>query len=350
MTEKSGMQAIQPVESRTGTPAVEDPKKLVESLAAAKDKVSTSSSDSAGVVDSADLSQDSLEDLKSGHLKENEAKEEAKSDKTDEQKKQEEAELKKAELEKKIAELNKKIEEDLKKGDMNAYTKDLQDLQAAQKELDAFGTADVPDSTKTTRSVPGQGNTQCATPTCTQVPLAPAASPAQSSSGGGPITPSQSNPTAPINLSGNDKKTADFINDFLAKKGSPAAGKGAGEMMVKYGKENKVDPLILLSIAGQETQWGKTGIGVNGMLGVGAYDSDPNNATRNPVFSGIENQIKKGAETFARLRAKGGSSESASIANQVAAANQAGWATDGNWHNGVASIYAQISQQAQNFA
>lgn len=149
-----------------------------------------------------------------------------------------------------------------------------------------------------------------------------------------------------IKLTADDQKVADFINNYLEEKQSPAAGQGAGEMMVKYGKEYDVDPLVLLSIAGQETQYGKAGIGVNGMLGVGAYDSDPNNATRNPQFSGIENQIRRGAETFSRLREKGGSSSDASIADQTAAVNKAGWATDPNWHKGVTSIYNQIANKA----
>ena len=74
-------------------------------------------------------------------------------------------------------------------------------------------------------------------------------------------------------------------------------------------------------------------------MGVGAYDSDPNNATRNSKFSGVENQINVGARTFANLRAKGGSSADASIAEQTSAVNKAGWATDQNWHKGVTSIY-----------
>lgn len=152
--------------------------------------------------------------------------------------------------------------------------------------------------------------------------------------------------SANIKLTADDQKVADFINNYLEEKDSPAAGQGAGEMMVKYGKEYDVDPLVLLSIAGQETNYGKAGIGVNGMLGVGAYDNDPNNATRNPAFSGVEMQIKRGAETFARLREKGGSSSDASIADQTAAVNKAGWATDQNWHNGVTQIYNQIANKA----
>ena len=74
-------------------------------------------------------------------------------------------------------------------------------------------------------------------------------------------------------------------------------------------------------------------------MGVGAYDSDPNNATRNPKFSGVANQIDRGAETFSRLREKGGSNAEQSVAEQTKAVNEAGWATDPNWHNGVTSIY-----------
>lgn len=172
------------------------------------------------------------------------------------------------------------------------------------------------------------------------------AAPAQNN---GNISASETNPSKPINLEGDDKKTADFINKYLEDKDSPAAGTGAGEMMVKYGKENDVDPLILLSIAGLETQFGKTGIGVNGMLGVGAYDSDPNNATRNPVFSGVENQIKKGAETFARLREKGGASSDSSVAEQIRAARVGGWATDPEWHNKVTKMYGQVSAAAEQY-
>ncbi len=141
---------------------------------------------------------------------------------------------------------------------------------------------------------------------------------------------------------GKDGDTAKSIDRYLQSKGSPAAGKGTGALMVKYGKQYNVNPLALLAIAGQETQYGKLGVGVNGMLGVGAYDSNPNNSTRNPKFSGIENQIRVGAQTFAKLRAKGGASAGDSMERQLAAVNRAGWATDTRWHSGVGSIYAQL--------
>jgi murein DD-endopeptidase MepM/ murein hydrolase activator NlpD len=197
MSEKDAIKPVQTMDIRAVKPAVEDPKKLVESLAAAKDKVSSSPSDSSGSVDTAELSQNSLDELQSEHLKENEVREEAKSEKTDEQKKQDEANLKKAELEMKIAELNKKIEADLKKGDMEAYKKDLLDLQAAQKELDAFGTAAEPDSNPATRCVPGQGN-QCATPTFTQLPLAPVGSQQPAGQINGQINPYNGKTVRPL--------------------------------------------------------------------------------------------------------------------------------------------------------
>ncbi|MHB2015577.1 MAG: hypothetical protein ACYCW6_01385 [Candidatus Xenobia bacterium] len=179
--------------------------------------------------------------------------------------------------------------------------------------------------------------------------------------GGGPVGALGGSPTggAPdtsgpdlsaFPMTGTDQQKADFINQYLASKGSPAAGMNAGQMMVQAGKQNNVDPLILLSIAGQETQFGKKGVGVNGMLGVGAYDADPRNSTRNPTFSGVRNQIFKGAATFAKLRARGGASANSPISQQLAAVNRAGWATDRGWHNGVGAQYAQISRAGAQYA
>jgi hypothetical protein len=246
------------------------------------------------------------------------------------------------ELMKKIEDLRNKIAADVQKGDMGAIMADMKEILAIEKEIESLigPTLSSPSPAVAGASSGFPFGGQAGAPSFGGTPAA---------SGARDAGAAQGSPSAPINLSGDDKKTADFINSYLAKKGSPAAGKGAGEMMVKYGKQYNVDPLILLAIAGQETQWGKTGIGVNGMLGVGAYDSDPNNATRNPTFSGIENQIRKGAETFAKLRAKGGASAGDSIAAQVAAANKAGWATDSNWHKGVAALYAQIAQAASGY-
>lgn len=151
-------------------------------------------------------------------------------------------------------------------------------------------------------------------------------------------------------LKGSDKRTAEFINQHLADKKSPAADAGkptAGEMMVEAGKKYDVDPLVLLSIAGHETGYGTLGVGMQKMLGVSAYDSDPSNI--NPQFDGLRNQIFGGAETFDNLRGKGGASSKDDIGAQLLAANQAGWATDTAWHEGVARHYREISASAKDF-
>ncbi|NDD28325.1 MAG: hypothetical protein EB084_08695, partial [Proteobacteria bacterium] len=153
----------------------------------------------------------------------------------------------------------------------------------------------------------------------------------------------------PPELQGNDQRMADFINKYLQDQRSPAANQHAGEMMVKYGKQYKVDPMALLAVAGHETQFGKTGIGVRGMLGVGAYDANPRNAVNNPGFSGVENQIRRGAQTFAKLRARGGSGPNDAMGRQLAAVNRGGWATDRNWHNGVSAMYNKVSRAANQY-
>jgi hypothetical protein len=306
----------------------------------------------AGAVSTGDLKADE----KPGTEEDKKSDEAKKPEEIEEERKAMEERLK--EVEKKIVEENKKLEAALRSGDAKKVQECMKNLDSLEKEKETLTSelAKLPPAPETTPTkTPAQTQTPVQSPSASPA-CAPTAAPSCSPSAtpaatqGGPVTANTSNPTAPINLTGNDKKTASFINDYLASKGSPAAGKGAGEMMVKYGKQYNVDPLILLSIAGHETAFGKTGIGVNGMLGVGAYDSDPNNATRNPEFSGIENQIRRGAETFSRLRAKGGSSSDDSIANQLAAANRGGWATDGNWHNGVARMYSQVSEAARTYA
>jgi hypothetical protein len=148
------------------------------------------------------------------------------------------------------------------------------------------------------------------------------------------------------NFTGDDRQKAAFIDNYLRSRGSPAANTPpgsptAGQMMVDAGRQHNVDPLALLSIAGQETVFGTRGVGMQKMLGVSAYDRNPRNV--NPRFDGLRNQIYRGAETFARLRARGGATPNDNLATQLRAANRAGWATDPNWHNGVASHYRRIA-------
>lgn len=145
-------------------------------------------------------------------------------------------------------------------------------------------------------------------------------------------------------LTGDEAGTAAFIDKYLREKGSKAADQQFGELAVKFGKQYDVDPMILLAIAGHETQFGKLGVGLNGLLGVGAFDSDPNNSTRNPEFSGVAKQLEVGAKTFANLRKKGGATSQDPVEKQLDAVNKAGWATDPNWHTGVEKMYRQIRQ------
>ena len=146
-----------------------------------------------------------------------------------------------------------------------------------------------------------------------------------------------------------DKHVASFIDDYLTKKNSPVAGKGAGELMVAQGKANDVDPLILLAIAGHETVYGTKGIGADGMLGVGAVDNNPQNATKNAKYKGFENQITVGATTFRQLRAKGKSSSSDPIDKQIETVNKNGWASDQNWYKDVSKIYGQLVMGIINY-
>jgi murein DD-endopeptidase MepM/ murein hydrolase activator NlpD len=146
-----------------------------------------------------------------------------------------------------------------------------------------------------------------------------------------------------LEFKGGDPDMSKWIDNYLAERGSPAAGHGAGEMFVKYGKQYNVDPMALLAISQHETNHGKLGVGVNKMLGVGAYDANPNGKT---PFDGMENQIRSGAKTFNNLRRKGGSNPDAPLAQQLAAVNKAGWATDPNWHTKVGNHYNSIAGKA----
>lgn len=163
------------------------------------------------------------------------------------------------------------------------------------------------------------------------------------SSGG---TPSSEAPaalpgaTAPGTTAGDDPALASRIDDYLAGQGSPAAGQGAGDLMTRWGQEYDVDPMLLLAIAGHETGFGKLGVGMDKMLGVGAFDDNPDGQTH---FNGLSTQIEVGAKTFANLREQGGAGPDSSIEDQLRAAGQK-WATDPNWANGVMRHYQQIRE------
>lgn len=164
--------------------------------------------------------------------------------------------------------------------------------------------------------------------------------PAGASPGGGNNVggPADINPVPP-ELAGDDKKLAEFIEGKLA--GTPLEGQGLGSHFVAAGRKHDVDPMALVAISKHETNFGKLGVGVRKHMGVGAFDSSPNTPRR---WDGAVNQIYSGAKTFANLRRKGGSNSGAPLSQQLAAVNRGGWATDGNWHRGVARHYNSLSQ------
>ncbi|CAN0176678.1 unnamed protein product, partial [Phaeothamnion confervicola] len=121
--------------------------------------------------------------------------------------------------------------------------------------------------------------------------------------------------------------------------GTPLANKGLGAHFVAAGKQNNVDPMALVAISKQETNFGKLGVGVDKHMGVGAWDNNPNAKT---PYNGAIQQIYSGAKTFDHLRTKGGADANSPMDKQLAAVNKAGWATDKNWHNGVNKNYNNI--------
>jgi hypothetical protein len=148
-------------------------------------------------------------------------------------------------------------------------------------------------------------------------------------------------PTKDTSDKSSDPELASKIDAYLEEHGSPGAG--SGNLFVESGQKHNVDPLLLLAIAGHETGYGTLGIGENGMLGVGAYDDNPENALTDPQFAGIANQLNVGGRTFAHWRKHFGGSPDDSIEEQVVMVGQK-WATDPNWHNGVMRHYAEIQK------
>lgn len=147
--------------------------------------------------------------------------------------------------------------------------------------------------------------------------------------------------------SGSDAEIARFIDQDLAQRGSPLAGRNLGEVFVREGHRRDVDPLVLYAISRHETDHGRLGVGADTHMGVGAWDWDPNNSP----YRGPETQIRVGANTFANLREDNGSSSAEPMADQLRAVNGNGhgWATDREWHRGVLHHYEQIQRDFQQF-
>lgn len=253
-----------------------------------------------------------------------------------------------AELERRLQELQKQMDADVKSGNMGAYASHLAELHGVQSQLGIDPTGEAPPDAAIQQAQGPQTSPQRAFQDPGFTGPIPMYSGGSSYSGGsaasgGDVGPVEEVQHAPVALTADDRKMANFIDGYLASQGSPAAKYRAGELFVKYGRQNDVDPLALVAIAGHETGFGKLGVGVRKMLGVGAYDSNPNGVT---PYDGLENQIKYGAKTFANLRAKGGASSRTPLGQQFAAVNRAGWATDSNWHNGITRWYNRVVRAA----
>jgi len=130
---------------------------------------------------------------------------------------------------------------------------------------------------------------------------------------------------------------SDFIDDWLKIKRSPAAKLGLGDIMVEQGKENSVEPFILLSIAASETDYGKKEGEINGLLGI-------------DYVEGPEEQIVEGARLFSELRESGESSLDEPAAKQILAVNRAGWINDMNWHKSVFKYYQEIKRAWERYS
>lgn len=191
-------------------------------------------------------------------------------------------------------------------------------------------------------SAAGAGSGGGYTPSSSGGGSAPSGGGSAPSSGGSAPAPSAGDTQVnalPPKLAGDDKQLAQFIEGKLA--GTPAAGKGLGAQFVAAGRKYDVDPLALAAIGKHETGFGALGVGLDKMLGVGAFDSSPSTPRQ---WDGAVNQIYSGAKTFANLREQGGSNAKAPIASQLSAVNKAGWATDPNWHSGVGRAYNELSK------
>jgi hypothetical protein len=130
---------------------------------------------------------------------------------------------------------------------------------------------------------------------------------------------------------------SDFINDWLRIKKSPGLNLSLGEVMSDSGKDYYVEPFILLAIAAAETEYGKKGDGLDGLMGI-------------EDRSGAEEQIVEGAKLFNELRENGDTDMDAPAANQIIAVNRAGWCEDPNWHKSVFKYYQEIKRAWERYS
>jgi hypothetical protein len=171
------------------------------------------------------------------------------------------------------------------------------------------------------------------------------------------VTPDQ------ISAGDRDAQVAQRIDTIFAS-GNPAAASHkvqdesgnmvtVGQLCVEEGRKHQMDPFLFMAIAKQETVYGTQGVGVSKMLGVSAYDNNPDG---NFGMNGLSAQIINGAQTFDRLRSQNGSGPNDPIDKQIAAVNgykngdpalgRPGqvWASDGTWYTHVTANYHELTK------
>lgn len=116
-------------------------------------------------------------------------------------------------------------------------------------------------------------------------------------------------------------------------KGTPGGISNSDWTLAKtYGHLYGVDPLILVAIGFEETDWGRTGLGKQGLiLGVGAYDSGPTFK-----WKGLNAQLSEGAKLL--------SQHGVHTIQDVMQGKADFWTPDAGWRNGVVTLYNQMKQ------
>jgi murein DD-endopeptidase MepM/ murein hydrolase activator NlpD len=102
-----------------------------------------------------------------------------------------------------------------------------------------------------------------------------------------------------------------------------------------YANAKQIDPLVLVAIGKQETNWGQAGDGrLGNVLGVGSYDSGSTYK-----YAGIDGQLGEGS----RLLASWG----VHTIGDITAGKATDWATDPGWESGVAQWYGRLGGTGQ---
>ncbi len=120
----------------------------------------------------------------------------------------------------------------------------------------------------------------------------------KASGGGSPITQATVDNIKNATMAWTNKKdvTASNIDNFIAKSNPVSKMKGTGKYFIEAGKQTGLNPIILAAFAANESAWGNSTYGSSyNFFGIGAYDSNPDNAynySNSSAKSGIINGAK----------------------------------------------------------